>query len=573
MRQTRQQQIGNLGESLAKIQLEKLGMLVSKPGRDFGFDLLVQAADDQVVTPKWIAAQVKSTVVGSAKHESGVYVNVKANDLKFWQECNVPAILIAVDVKKEKCFWKYVANVKSEPNRETIRVYFNKHEKLNKSSKSKLLKIASPSLFEEDMLIGQKRQKVSEHWGLLRNETHEGNIFTIYPKHDKAHELSPQITKISYKRGSSAAKKFDEFHRSGEMIVLHSSEFERIDYPEIFEKYGLPEATGLIIRQLSKPAGKFYLATEYYGEVSKLSIDLIRESAGSETATFTTLPDSPLRLTWVLRRFADHFESKLSFEMQLGRASVTGLVEAWSFWQKITTCDSFKLVNRETEEVLLDTGPDYKFPNPNLSYILDKINTFTILQRIQHQLKQTIALPEQLTENQLAEISNEHLHLIYDGIGFYPADRIESSFQINQQQMEELNSRANGHYVIATSNDCSLNLCGNDYELGISVFFNLGVRISSIENEAIQDEDLRSEDAAEKRTVTIKSDLGVVVISLSFCSAIREDSTIDELNKIADNVIRFIQGEVKLEFCFYNYGTQQAYAAGTLPSKKKVNMR
>ena len=115
--------VGQRGEHLVGERTLAMGFAFDGRNRlETGIDGFLELRDLQTgqTLANWIGAQVKTTNSGAYAYEdeNGFEYLIKANDLEYWRNSNIPVILVLVRLSDNSMFWKAVdTGSLSEPRR------------------------------------------------------------------------------------------------------------------------------------------------------------------------------------------------------------------------------------------------------------------------------------------------------------------------------------------------------------------------------------------------------------------------------------------------------------------------
>lgn len=104
---------GELGETLVKAKLHRLGLVFEGRGRlETGIDGTIELRDpaNGRMLGKTIAVQVKTTATGNYTRETDTSFEylLRTADLEYWRSSNLPVVLVLLRLSDESFFWKSV---------------------------------------------------------------------------------------------------------------------------------------------------------------------------------------------------------------------------------------------------------------------------------------------------------------------------------------------------------------------------------------------------------------------------------------------------------------------------------
>lgn len=163
-----------IGISSVQLLFEKIGYIFrEQPVSDFGIDAHIEVVQENVVTGKLIAAQIKSGVSWFKEAtEAGATFRSDEAHLNYWINHSLPVIVILYNPETDTAYWEIVSNdnVDKTPNGWKIAIPFA--QKIDSSSKAAFERIAGKSIRRDNYTILSLRD--TSHNGAKR---YSANIF------------------------------------------------------------------------------------------------------------------------------------------------------------------------------------------------------------------------------------------------------------------------------------------------------------------------------------------------------------------------------------------------------------
>ena len=117
-----QQRAGFSAEAFVDKAVSDAGHVWNDTRRDFGIDGHIEfvAADTQV-SGFAVAAQVKGTAVGFAgESQAGFRFRCEADHIDYWLRCGRPVVLICVNLREQRAWWKRLDTWFADPVRRVV---------------------------------------------------------------------------------------------------------------------------------------------------------------------------------------------------------------------------------------------------------------------------------------------------------------------------------------------------------------------------------------------------------------------------------------------------------------------
>ena len=160
---TKNQTIGELGESRIKAEFLRLGLIYQSFGRlESGTDGMLELRDPGTgeTSSQFVAVQVRTTMSGrySFETDDGFEYLMDARDLKGWKQANLPVIIVLHRIEDDSTFWKCTRD--HAPGEER-RLRFDKtNDRLQKDSvdaiASLMIEHASPGVWIPPLNAGEQ---------------------------------------------------------------------------------------------------------------------------------------------------------------------------------------------------------------------------------------------------------------------------------------------------------------------------------------------------------------------------------------------------------------------------------
>jgi len=155
MRRASQSSTERIGVSAVQLLFEKIGYIFrEQPISDYGIDAHIEVVQENVVTGRLIAAQIKSGISWFEEiTETGVIYRGDNDHLSYWLNHSLPVIVILYTPQTDSAYWEIVSNDKVHKTQKGWKTEIPFAQKIDFSSKATFERIIGKSIRRDSYTI------------------------------------------------------------------------------------------------------------------------------------------------------------------------------------------------------------------------------------------------------------------------------------------------------------------------------------------------------------------------------------------------------------------------------------